>query len=212
MAGHQRPSLRFLYGPRETLNSPNGNVILGINPGGEEDMSDRLWTPKTAYYSETWTNSEYQLFVRSFVQSTFRLAGSADWKASWDRSLTSNLFPFRSRGTSDLNSADLAAFVAFGRELWQDIFREIQPTLIVAFGALPRDALLAAMRTLKWQVSFMKSYPANQANTKADLYSFKTRVKEGRILLAPHYARGHGVRDPQHLRAMAQDIAPFVAL
>lgn len=211
-AGNARSGLRFLYGPRESLNNPNGNVILGINPGGEEDISDRLWTATTAYYSETWTKSEYQMFVRSFMQSAFHLAGATDWQQSWDRSLTSNLFPFRSRGTGDLSSSEISTFVLFGQKLWKDIFQEIHPRLIVTFGAPTRGAMLSITHVLGWRPTSIRSYPANKPNTKAELFSFVGPSGEGRMLLAPHYARGYGVREPKDLRAMANDIAPFVAL
>lgn len=211
-AGHSQLGVRFLYGPRESLNVPNGNVILGINPGGEQDLSDRLWTAKTAYYSETWTSSDYQLFVRVFMQSVFTFGGSSNWQLSWDRSVTSNLFPFRSRGVSDLSSAELSSFIKFGRGLWKDIFQEIRPRLIVTFGGPTRDAMLFIANQLCWSTELLRSYPANQRNTSAELFAFSGPVGEGRMLLAPHYAHGHGARGADVLREMALDIAPFAAL
>lgn len=199
---------RFLYGPIATLNDPNGNVVLGINPGPEADLTNRLYVPQTAYYSEDWNDSEYQSHVRAFMQAAWSFAAIDNWRKAWDESLTANLIPFRSRGFAELQEARRC--VKFGCELWRDIFAEIGPRAIIAFGGPPATAILELLHDSGWRPSLLQTYPAKQPKTKAELYSFDGPRGEGRALLAPHYARGHGVRRPDLLRAMAAAIAPFL--
>lgn len=209
-AGEAINGVRFLYGPRESLNYPNGNVVLGINPGGEQDESDRWWTPRTAYLSEVWTNGDYQYHVRTFMRVALTIAGATDWEATWDASLTSNLFPFRSRGVSDIPSLQRNRFFKFGEQMWRDVFAEIRPRAIVAFGKPTRDAVLSIFESLHYRVDLLQSFPTNKPGSTAELYAFHGGQIEGRALLAPHYARGHGVRQPGTLRQMAEQIAPFL--
>lgn len=136
--------VRFLYGPALSLNDPNGVVLLGINPGGEVDLSDRLCSSHTGYYSELWTTSDYRTQVCDFMKTCFGLAGAADWKSAWDRCLTSNLIPFRSPSLAELENRPRSR--EFSRALWRDIFAEIEPKTIIAFGKPPGDAVYAILK------------------------------------------------------------------
>ncbi len=209
--GFPKRGVRFLYGPRESLVSPNGNVILGINPGDEKTPTDRLFSPKTAYYSETWTTSDYQELVRTFFIATFTIAGSLDWKQSWDRSVTSNFFPFRAPGLNALTNEELKAYRSFGISLWNDIFTEITPRCIITFGKPTRVAVMSIVETLGWRPQSLKTYNA-KGDTVAELFRIDNVTGEGRVLTAPHYAHGNGVRSASGLRMMADDLSGFISL
>lgn len=94
---------RGLYGPRRSLDCPNGIVILGINPGGEVDEADKAETPRTAYLYEAWTNSDYRDQVVRVVSAWLAAGGARDCGGAWDDCVTSNLVPFRSRNFSKLS-------------------------------------------------------------------------------------------------------------
>jgi len=197
--------VRFLYGPASSLNYPNGVVLLGINPGGEEDLSDRLSTAQTGYYSEIWTDGDYRSRVCNFMEKCFSLAGIVNWKAAWDRCVTSNLIPFRSTSLSKLTSQ--AHCVTFGRQLWGDIFAEIEPRAIIAFGGEPRRSVLKILGETGANPRLLRRY---EARSPAGLFAFDCVHGEGRALLIPHYAYGHGVRLPNEIQQMASDLAPYL--
>ncbi len=197
--------VRFLYGPASSLNDPNGVVLLGINPGGEVNLCDRLCTARTGYYSEVWTSSDYRTRVCDFMESAFTLAGATDWRSAWDRCVTSNLIPFRSPSFARLANSRRSR--VFSRELWRDIFVEIEPKTIIAFGKPPSAAIYAILKGTGANLKCVRTYKARGAAT---LLAFDGARGEGRALLVPHYAYGYGVRLQSEVQAMAEDLAPYL--
>lgn len=128
---------RFLYSPKATFLSSNGLLIAGMNPGKERDMSDRPYPARdhNAYLWETWAGSaDYQSRVRDFVQRLAIEAGEPDWKAFFDRTLTSNFLPFRSESDSTLGMARRSA-KAFSHGLWSELLPHLGVRMVVAFGS-----------------------------------------------------------------------------
>ena len=94
----------------------------------------------SAWAVESWKGRPPgQAPLQRQVLSLFEMLGERP-----ENILAGNLVPFRSPDWKAL-PGDRKAAVAFGKELWRDMIQRARPSLIVASGKLPFDALREAL-------------------------------------------------------------------
>ena len=136
-AGRYGAGWRFLYGPASTLHGADV-AFIGLNPGGSERDPYRAefsCEAGSAYVRESWAGhppgeAPLQWQVRTLFDGLGEVPASV---------LAGNLVPFRSRDWDSLPSSERAT--AFGLELWRDVLRSAEPSLIVTMGGTSFDLL-----------------------------------------------------------------------
>ena len=128
---------RFLYSPQSTLEQNNGLLVVGMNPGREEDMTDRPYPPdgKNAFLTERWTGSSYQSTVVEFLEFIAFELDLGVGEEPFQNTLMSNYLPFRTRSYDALSAGVRARAERFADALWRRILRAANIRAIVAMGA-----------------------------------------------------------------------------
>lgn len=141
---------RFIYGPASTLTCPNGIMLMGTNPGGDQYSVDPTVEAGNAYLVERWssdgTNLQAQVFRFFEVIARSSLGRGTTAREQLNTSLTTNFCPFRSPTWALL--PDRPKAVAFSRQLWSDLLGEITPKLLICMGAPPFPYLESVLRGL----------------------------------------------------------------
>jgi hypothetical protein len=124
---------RFLYSSKRSFEENNGLLILGLNPGGSDDSnaSNEQWSSErgNAYLVEDWSSA-----IQGKVVSLFQSIESKTGMASLlERSITSNLIPFRSPQWDQLPNQEAA--IEFSRDLWFQLINELKPKVILTLGS-----------------------------------------------------------------------------
>lgn len=127
---------KFLYSPVSTLTEARV-AFIGLNPGGAKYEAPVYAQPpgQSAYLDESWRGhaagtAPYQFQVREL----FRMVGVHPQAV-----LAGNLVPFRSPRWAALERRQES--LAFGCELWREVFAAHVPELVVCLGGITDRAL-----------------------------------------------------------------------
>jgi len=129
-ASGNRLGWRLLTSPAAVIDGAD-IAFIGMNPGGREEPTDHpKFAPRTgsAYTDECWAGcapGRNRLQVQ--VQSLFNSLGVEPQNV-----LAGNLVPFRSPDWQSLVRRKDA--LAYGKQLWTEIFRRARPRLIIGLG------------------------------------------------------------------------------
>lgn len=119
---------RLLYSPRRVLTGARV-AFLGFNPGG------RTINPDHGVFSSE-RGSAYRTEIEDWgISSSLQdqvIALFHRLNVVPEDVLAGNLVPFRSPSADTLPGATEA--IAFGRNLWRDIFSKVRPTVVVTMG------------------------------------------------------------------------------
>lgn len=128
---------RFLYTPSATFHEETKLWFLGLNPGGnpghDRSPSSELGS---AYRLERWgsrgrINALQKQVANLYERVAMRL--DTDPVRLMDRTLKSNLLPFRSRSGTEL-WAMYPNWKSFARDLWTPIVEALTPAVIVSMA------------------------------------------------------------------------------
>ncbi len=129
---------RLLASPASVLEGAEV-AFLGLNPGGSSrpvDHPEFCTIEGSAYVTEIWDSknrpgeSRLQLQVREL----FKLLC-----VNPEEVLAGNLVPFRSSNWETLK--DKSQSLAFGKDIWRDIFRNAKPRLVICMGSATFHAI-----------------------------------------------------------------------
>jgi hypothetical protein len=124
---------RLLYSPENVLEAANV-AFIGLNPGGDHrppDHAEFAMDRGSAYALERWPGPSK---LQPQVLALFRKIGEAP-----EAVLAGNLVPFRSPSWGSLPNRERA--LAFGKEIWRDIFANVAPRLVICMGTEVAAAL-----------------------------------------------------------------------
>jgi|GEM_PF-5328781 len=129
---------RFLYSSKESFSVNCGLMLAGINPGHEDDMSDRGFTAdgRNAYRTEAWKGPKFQPQMVHFMRALFRdlRVPDVEFEKYFDSTLTSNLTPFRSRRFKNLSPESQQRAITFGVTLWSTVLPDLGIRAIICCG------------------------------------------------------------------------------
>ncbi len=132
---------RLLYSPAVVLEGASV-AFVGLNPGGSKKPNDHAefaMASGSAFVEERWKGRPPGAApLQRQVLSLFEMLGERP-----EDVLAGNLVPFYtpSRWTDLPDDEKKKAAVAFGQELWRDMIRQARPSLVIAHGKLPFEAL-----------------------------------------------------------------------
>lgn len=133
---------RLLYSPAVVLEGAHA-AFVGLNPGGGErrdDHAEFAMSSGSAWAVESWKGKPPgEAPLQRQLLSLFEMLGERP-----EDVLAGNLVPFRSPDWKAL-PGDRKAAVAFGKDLWRDMILRARPSLVIASGKLPFDALREAL-------------------------------------------------------------------
>lgn len=127
---------RLLYSPEAVLEGARV-AFLGLNPGGSfrpKDHAEFAMEHGSAYVLENWGVPPGTGRLQRQVVALFQKIGERP-----DAVLAGNLVPFRSPTWKALPDRQRA--LAFGQEIWREIFAEVRPQLVIAMGGEVTQAL-----------------------------------------------------------------------
>lgn len=165
---------RLLYSPRRVLSGARV-AFLGLNPGGRSlrpehgEFSSEAGSAYRREVEDWGTSSPLQDQVMALFQ---RL------NVSPEDVLAGNLVPFRSPSEDTLAGAMDA--IAFGRNLWKDIFNKVRPSVVVTMGGTANREVSALLG-----VKNIRSYPTGWGNYTATRGQFTGGTWVG----LPHLSR-----------------------
>ena len=129
---------RLLYSPAGVLEGARV-AFVGLNPGGSKKPNDHAefaMASGSAFVEERWKGRPPGAApLQRQVLSLFEMLGERP-----EDVLAGNLVPFRSPSWKAL-PGDRKAARAFGQELWRDMIHRARPSLVIAHGKLPFEAL-----------------------------------------------------------------------
>lgn len=120
---------RFLYGPKSTLKTNNGMLILGLNPGGSEFQIIASVESGNAYLREI---EEWPTQLQNQMRLLFEQIDKNNWRSFLNKTLTSNFIPFRSPDFQSLPDKNYC--LNFSENLWGKILQEIILKTIICIG------------------------------------------------------------------------------
>ena len=136
--GGYRLGWRLLYSPAAVLEGAQ-LAFVGLNPGGgvrRDDYAEFAMDSGSAWAEESWKGRPPGAApLQRQVLSLFEMLGEAP-----EDVLAGNLVPFRSQGWDTL-PGDRKAAIEFGKGLWRDMIYRARPSLVIACGRHPFDAL-----------------------------------------------------------------------
>lgn len=130
---------RLLYSPLHVLDGARV-AFLAMNPGGNIERPDHAefaMEAGSAYRDEHWKRSggPGTSKLQRQVLALFKKLGEKP-----EDVLSGNLVPFRSPDWDNLVERDRA--VAFGKNIWKEIFTRANPSLVIGAGTPVREALI----------------------------------------------------------------------
>jgi hypothetical protein len=163
-------------------------LVMGLNPAGSRDYPEHrgryLYENGNAYFHDWegagWSPLQKQM-QRLFAELQQRVGDTRD-PAEFARTgiVTGSLVPFRSPGGDSLHRAEES--LAFGRELWGEVFAQWMPQAAVTFGETPFEEL---SRLLGRETNKVK-FPSGWGRTTLTLREFDNG---SRLLGLPHLSR-----------------------
>ena len=152
--GGYRLGWRLLYSPAAVVEGARV-AFVGLNPGGRvlpKYHAEFAMGSGSAWAAESWKGRPPGTApLQRQVLSLFEMLGEKP-----EDVLAGNLVAFRSPSWKTL-PGDRKAAVAFGMELWRDMIQKGRPSLVIAMGKLPFDALretLAATEPEKYGMNW----------------------------------------------------------
>ena len=140
--GGYRLGWRLLYSPAVVLEGTRV-AFVGLNPGGgvrRDDHAEFAMSSGSAWVVESWKGRPPgKAPLQRKVLSLFELLGEKP-----EAVLSGNLVPFRSPDWDAL-PGDKKALVSFGKDLWRDMILRARPSLVIACGTCPFNALRQAL-------------------------------------------------------------------
>ena len=137
---HAALGWRLLYSPCRVLDGARV-AFIGFNPGG------RFVDPTHGVFSAE-SGSAYRKDVENWgVSSALQdqvMALFEKLQVSPEDVLAGNLVPFRSPDEASLPDAPLA--IAFGRNLWSEIFHKVKPKIVVTMGTTANREISRLLR------------------------------------------------------------------
>lgn len=140
----------FLYSPPQTLVQNTGLLVVGINPGRENDMRDRPYPDRNenAYLWEDWGTSRYRLAMLGLMRAIYRHYRAIDVDAAINSTLTSNFIPFRSARFSNVEKNVRADMIAFSMDLWRRLLPLTGVRAVLCAGRVAWDGMYDVCRDL----------------------------------------------------------------
>ena len=172
MTSRNTQGWRFLYSHKTVLQ--NASVaIIGLNPGGDEQVAEHgeLDVPSgtSAYVHESWKG-----YIAGEEPFQLQVQALCKWvNVEPQNVLAGNFIPWRSRSWSTL--VDPSGATAFASQLWSDIFRAVEPPLIIAIGLDTGRHLarvLQTSETMKMSIGWGKYSATIATNGKQRLIAF----------------------------------------
>jgi hypothetical protein len=173
-----------------SLKQTHGLITLGLNPGGEEETTEAHRPDGNVYRDPEWSG-DGPVYARQ-VHALFRfihrnIETPLDFGPFMDRTLTSNLVPFRAPGFDQIEPRQ--AVLQFGRSLWQKWLDHLSPDVILAIGNGETNP--SPYRALKRIISDEQPLEEGAHHTVWSNYSIKTCYtdREETIIGLPHLSR-----------------------
>ena len=163
-------------------------LVMGLNPAGAKDYPEhrgRFRFETMNGYFHKWDGPDWsplQQQVHTLFSEIQRRVGDDGVLAEFARVrvVTGSLVPFRSPGEDSLHRC--AESLAFGRELWGEVFAHWMPQAAVTFGETPFDELSKLLGRETNEVKF----PSGWGRTTLTLREFANGT---RLLGLPHLSR-----------------------
>ena len=166
---------RLLYSPEVVLEGARV-AFLGLNPGGNyrpTDHAEFAMERGSAYEVEHWGGPPGTSKLQRQVLALFEWIGERP-----EAVLAGNLVPFRSPNWDALPDKQRA--LAFGKDIWADIFAQVSPQLVIAMGG---EAITALTDIL--DVSVTDRIPVGWGSICGERGDFAT----GALVGIPHLSR-----------------------
>ncbi|MBB4120323.1 hypothetical protein [Martelella radicis] len=189
-AGGYTLGWRLLSSPAAVMDGAE-IAFVGLNPGGarlRSDHSELAMREGSAYVDEVWDNARTagENPLQRQVRALFDRLSVAP-----ENVLAGNLVPFRSPSWSSLPNSRTA--LAFGEEIWTELFERARPKLVIGMGLellSPLSRTLGAFDPVRHSVAW--------GNVTAAKATFPT----GKLVVLPHLSRFGIVTRPQSRPAL----------
>lgn len=188
---------RFLMCPVDRLNAKTQIALLTLNPGGGSSDKQRKCEPScengSAYVCESWCDQKPgQAPLQKQIRKLFEaIAAKVGREGKGDNLLKQSLaacyIPFRSKSIMDVPQKK--SVKGFAHTLWEPLFKEIDPLLIVTIGQITAKAFTRILEDkLKCQ-STSKRFQSGWGTVSAEVITFKAGKRKRVILRLPHLSR-----------------------
>lgn len=197
---------RFLYSPKRTVHDNVGVAIFGLNPGGSSaELPSSSVEAGNAWLTtvERWPSSNTQPNFAKFFRAVLRHRGVNDIAGFLNKSLTTNLVPFRTPSAEDLPKWAFDWGIGFWREHLEVLASQ---RLIVAIGnAGTRSAYAGLGRVFAsagWTCSDSGALRAGWGELEVRHQTFASGAVTTTIVGIPHCSRFE-TRDPVTIKWIA---------
>lgn len=182
---------RFLYTPASTLDCPNGTMLVGLNPGGDECEITPSVEEGNAYLVESWPGDGaiLQNQVQQFFGVLYRagtVPGSSPREAL-NETLTTNYCPFRAPTWNELSQKKDAK--RFSDQFWRWLLPKIEPGLILCMGRKPYRLFQDILRNEASQVDEEKHWPTGWGDIQFDAQNYRLGHRQTTLAFIPHLSR-----------------------
>lgn len=212
--GHQL-GWHFLHTPKQTFCSEAPFWFLALNPGGRGHRHTKISVEDgNAYRIEHWGGTPepkplQRQVVGLFDEIANHLAIGRD--DLMDRSLCSNICPFRSPSWKELpRKRDTMRFCD---DLWRDITRQLSPRVVVTIAPLATRVVLGSFRECGYSIKDRSKVTAGWGNVQCERIRLLQSDRSALIVRFPHFSRyglvGRESSMPT-VRLLAQEIAEAI--
>lgn len=182
---------RFLYTPASTLSCPNGVMLVGLNPGGDEHGVTPSVEEGNAYLVEDWPGdgASLQDQIHQFFAALHQ-AGAASGKTPREAlhgTLTTNYCPFRAPTWGELPRKEGAK--RFSNRFWRWLLPKIEPDLVLCMGRKPYRLFQDILREEASQVGDERHWPTGWGDIQFDALSYRIDHRQTTIVFIPHLSR-----------------------
>ena len=189
---------RVLMCPADRLNAKTQIALLTLNPGGSSDKQKKgepSCEHGSAYVCESWCGKKpgaapLQKQIRKLFKA---IAANVDRVGDGDKLLLESLaacyIPFRSKSINVL--AQKKSVKGFAYRLWEPLFKEIDPLLIVTIDQMATKAIKKILKEkLKCPaIPYKKPLKVGWGAYCADVFTFNAKQGKRVILRLPHLSR-----------------------
>lgn len=181
----------FLYTPASTLDCPNGTMLVGLNPGGDQHRIVPSVEEGNAYLVESWPGdgASLQDQVQQFFAVLHR-AGAVPGdtaREALSETLTSNYCPFRAPTWNELpQKKDVKKF---SDQFWRWLLPEIEPSLVLCMGRKPYRLFQDILRNEASQVGEEKHWPTGWGDIQFDAQDYRVGRRQTTLAFIPHLSR-----------------------
>jgi hypothetical protein len=184
---------RFLYTPARTLAPGAPLLVVGLNPGGDEDPGRPQLSVETgnAYRVEPWgANGQLnplQLQVCALYERLAEYLPDCDRDTLMDISLSANFCPFRSPSWAALPSKRES--VAFSQDLWSRVLDTTIPPALICLTDLPARYIAGSLQKVNWRVAEEQIIKVGWGSVTCSIRTLTRMGDETVLVRLPHLSR-----------------------